>query len=181
MKKTIAAVMISAALNLIILTGCESTDDVSITAAGDSTTTTTAAATADDKAETTAAQSRTATEITSAIVAIAPIAEGVEKGIDDLTAYFYDMDTTAITDASYVVCANGAYPDEVLAAQFADEDAAAAAQKVVEKHWQSQKTTWESYRPDEVYKLENAVIERNGTWLYYIVTSDNDAAAEVLK
>jgi hypothetical protein len=175
MKKTIIA-LITAAISLTIFSGCQSTDDLSITTAGDSTTTTAA-----DETAATAAQSRTASEITAAIVAIAPISEGVEKGVSDLTAYFYDMDTAAILDASYVVCANGAYPDEVLAAQFADEADAIAAQAVVEKHLGDQKSTWESYRPDEVYKLENAVVERNGKWLYYIVTSDNDAAAEALK
>jgi hypothetical protein len=173
MKKTIIALI--TAIGLTILSGCQSTDDLSITTAEDSKTTT-----ADETTTAAPVQSRTASEITAAIVAIAPIPEGVEKGVSDLTAYFYDMDTAAIIDASYVVCANGAYPDEVLAAQFATEDDAAAAQTVVEKHHSDQQKTWESYRPDEVYKLDNAVIEREGVWLYYIVTSDNDAAAEAL-
>jgi len=45
------------------------------------------------------------------VLAEIPINSAIEKGIADLEFYFTDLDTSKITDASYYMCASGAYPD----------------------------------------------------------------------
>ncbi len=119
-------------------------------------------------------------EITAAVLAEIQINSAVEKGIDDLGYYFTELDTESLISASYYMCASGAYPDEIAVLKFDTPELAEQGKVAVEKRMQSQITTYESYSPDEMYKLDNAVIEVNGSYIYYLVTSDNVKAEELV-
>ncbi|MGN0588459.1 MAG: DUF4358 domain-containing protein [Ruminiclostridium sp.] len=122
-----------------------------------------------------------ASEVTAAILDEIAIASAFEKSVDSFNDFFTDLDTESLTDSSYYICASGAFPDEIAVFKFKDAEAAKAAEPTVKERLESQKATYETYTPDEFYKLEGAVLEVKDEYLYYLVTSDNDRAKEIVK
>ena len=122
-----------------------------------------------------------ASEVTAAILEEITINSAFEKSVDSLPDFFTDLDTDSLTDSSYYICASGAFPDEIAFFRFKDADSAKAAEPAVKERLESQKATYETYTPDEFYKLEGAVLEVKDEYLYYLVTSDNDRAKEIVK
>ena len=122
-----------------------------------------------------------AADITAAVLEEIPIASAFEKSKETLEDYFDKMDTATIADFSYWMCASGAYPDEIAVFRFDSSDSATAAVSAVEARLQDQKDLYETYTPDEFYKLQGAIIKQSGDWVYYIVTSDNARAEEIIK
>ena len=122
-----------------------------------------------------------ASEVTAAILDEITIASAFEKSVDSFNDFFTDLDTESLTDSSYYICASGAFPDEIAVFKFKDAEAAKAAEPTVKERLESQKATYETYTPDEFYKLEGAVLEVKDEYLYYLVTSDNDKAKEIVK
>lgn len=119
-------------------------------------------------------------DITSAVLVEVPINSALEKGIEDLTMYFTDLDISSLEEASYYMCASGAYPDEIAVMKFTSSDSAEQGKAVVQTRLDKQISVYESYTPDEMYKLDGAVLEVSGNYLYYIVTSDNDKAEDIV-
>lgn len=115
-------------------------------------------------------------EVTSAILVEIPINSAIEKGIDDLSVYFTELDTATLESASYYMCASGAYPDEIAVFKFTSEELAEQGISAVQARLDKQISVYESYTPDEMYKLDGAVIEKSGSYVYYLVTSDNEKA-----
>lgn len=120
-------------------------------------------------------------DITSAVLVEIPINSAIEKGLDDLSMYFTELDTTGLESVSYYMCASGAYPDEIAVMKFTSEELAGQGRTAVQSRLDKQISVYESYTPDEMYKLEGAIIETNGNYLYYLVTSDNAKAEEIVK
>ena len=148
------------------------------------TTTAAPAATTADNAsgnDTTAAVTATAEEITAAVLAEIPINSAFAQNEGMLENNFDGIDMTSIKEFSYYVCASGAYPDEIAVFRFSSGDAAGTAASAVSGRLEYQKKTYKDYTPDEYYKLEGAVIGQSGEWLYYIVTSDNSKAEDIIK
>lgn len=127
-----------------------------------------------------AGQDFTASEVTAAILETVPINSSVEKGIDDLPIYFDALDTSGVSDASYCMCASGAYPDEIAVLKFDSAELAKAGAEAVKARLESQRGTYESYKPDEMYKFDGSVAEARGCFAVYLITSDNAAAKEIL-
>lgn len=120
-------------------------------------------------------------EITKAVLDEVPINSAFEKKAASLPDYFDGLDVDALDAFSYYICASGAYPDEIAVFRFNSEDSAKGAVKAVEDRLAYQKETYETYTPDEMYKIENAVIRQTGNWVYYLVTSDNEKADGIVK
>lgn len=167
MKKKITAVL-AASMIIVSAASCGSQP---------AATTTTAATSAAPEEKI----SFTAKEVTEAVLAEIPIASAFEKNKDTLSDFFYDLDVDAVEDSSYYICASGAYPDEIAVFVMKDESAAKAAKSAVEKRLKEQSDTYETYTPDEFYKLEGAVVAQKGSCVYYLVTSDNSKAEEIVK
>ena len=119
-----------------------------------------------------------AADITAAVTAEIEISSAIEKTADNIGA-FYDIDTAALTDMSVLICGSGAYPDELAVFRFADPDSAKAGAEAVQKRLDSQLALYKDYTPDEVYKLEEAVIIEKDTWVIFIACSDNAGAKEI--
>lgn len=122
----------------------------------------------------------TASQVTEAVLSEITINSAIQKGKDDLIAYFPDMDTAGLTDVSYYMCASGAYPDEIAVFIFESDDLASAGKAAVESRFEKQKSIYESYTPEEMYKLDDAVIEVKGNCIFYSVTENNSRASEIM-
>ncbi len=160
MKKSFIAGAISIAmLSVTLLTGC----------GGDSVP-------ADG---TIAAESAvTAGDISSAIMAEIEIPSAIEKTAENLGA-FYDVDTATVAEMSVFICGSGAYPDELAVFRFNDEASAKAGLDAVQSRLDSQISIYTDYTPDEMYKLNEAVLIEKGNWVIFAACSDNARAREI--
>ena len=160
--------MIGSVLVIAALAGCSG---------GDKPASTTAATQA---AQQEAAKDFTASEVTKAILSEIEINSAVEQSSDNLGNFFDKLDTAALSDSSYYICASGAYPDEIAFFKFESADAAKSSLDAINERLEARKKDYETYTPDEFYKLEGAVVGQSGNYSYYLVTSDNARAKEIV-
>lgn len=114
--------------------------------------------------------------VTDAALSAVEIASAVTKTADDLKDYYTTVDTAMVEDASFVLCGSGAYPDEYCAIKVTDTANANTVLDAVKEHYEKQKKTYETYTPDEMYKLDGAKLYVSGNYVIYLACSDNDAA-----
>ncbi len=117
--------------------------------------------------------------VTTEVLAEIPINSAIEKGIADLEFYFSNLDTSKLTDASYYMCASGAYPDEIAVFIFDTAENADNAKSAVQARLDKQISVYESYTPEEMYKLEDAIVEVRQNVIFYAVTENNSRAQEI--
>lgn len=117
--------------------------------------------------------------VTGEVLAEIPINSAIEKGISDLEFYFTELDITGLTSASYYMCASGAYPDEVAVFVFDTVENASKAKSAVQTRLDKQISVYESYTPEEMYKLEDAILEVRQNVIFYAVTENNSRAQEI--
>ena len=91
------------------------------------------------------------------------------------TCRFYDVDTGLVNDSSAYV-GSGATAERMAVFEAVDADAAgsiADAQQTFTDGWIA---GYSDYKPDEVPKLESAVLEQNGVYVVFCVSADNTTA-----
>ncbi len=95
-------------------------------------------------------------------------------------AMIYDLEGSGAVET---VCrySTGATAEEVTVLRFDGEDAAKAFVDRAWEHIAQQKEANENYRPQEMPKLEKAVVEQRGETLLVLVAADYEAAQAVLK
>ena len=81
--------------------------------------------------------------------------------VESCTAY---TSTNAVVDEFAVIKATN--PDNV--------------ETAINTHIANQKATYESYAPNEVTKLDNAVVEKVGDYVIYVVSTDGTSAKSVV-
>ncbi|MBQ3548417.1 MAG: DUF4358 domain-containing protein [Oscillospiraceae bacterium] len=102
-------------------------------------------------------------------------AEMVPFAEDDLRYYFDVADDTVI--AGYQ--ASTATTEMVVAAQCADEAQAQALESAMKQYISDLKMEADRYQPEEVARLEGAVLQRNGMAVVLCVSGDDGAAEKV--
>ena len=101
--------------------------------------------------------------------------ETLEEVDDSVAAVLYGVDTEKLTDcAAYTSLSAGA--EEIAVLVMADADSAAAALEGLEKRVADQRAALESYQPDQVAKLDGAILEQRGSSVLLAVAADADAA-----
>lgn len=80
---------------------------------------------------------------------------------------------------AYVYMGSGATAEEVAVFKFADEQAAKDGLAKAEQRIASQKDSFANYIPEEVARLDNAVIKQSGEYLAVCV-SEGSTAAEII-
>lgn len=99
--------------------------------------------------------------------------------VDQDTAALYGIDADTITgSAVYTSLSAGA--EEIAVLVLTDEDAAAAALDGLEARVADQKAVLESYQPDEVSKLDSAIVEQRGNSVLLAVAADAEKARAAL-
>lgn len=97
----------------------------------------------------------------------------------DTAAVLYGIDASTITDcAVYTSLSMGA--EEIAVLTLTDEAAAQTAKAALDKRVSDQIAALESYMPNEVDKLNHAIVEQKGNSALLVVAADADAAQSVL-
>ena len=97
----------------------------------------------------------------------------------DTAAALYGIDPATITDcAVYTSLSMGA--EEIAVLTLTDEAAAQTAKTALDKRVSDQIAALESYMPDEVDKLNHAIVKQTGNSALLVVAADAGAAQSVL-
>lgn len=96
----------------------------------------------------------------------------------EMAGELYQIETAV---NAYVYVSSGATAEEVAVFEFADTEAAGEAAKAADTRIQEQKDSFATYIPEEVDKLEHAIVEQDGCYLVVCVTDDQDAANSIIE
>ncbi len=98
---------------------------------------------------------------------------------DKVVADYYDLSFDGLEAYRVYVSSSSATASEFAVFKCSGDAALKSAKAVVETRISDQVTNYENYRPDEKFRLENALIETNGNYLLFVV-SDNNATIQNL-
>ena len=91
------------------------------------------------------------------------------------TCRFYDIDTGMVADSvSYV--GSGATAESMAVFEAVDADAAGSIADALQSFTDGWIDGYSDYKPEEVHKLESAVLEQNGVYVVFCVSADNTTA-----
>ena len=110
---------------------------------------------------------------------IANVSDTLEEVDLSVAATLYGVEEADISDGTvYMSLSAGA--EEIAVLVLADADAAAAALEGLEAHVADQRAALENYQPDEVSKLDGAILQQKGSSVLLAVCADPEAAKAVL-
>ena len=103
----------------------------------------------------------------------------------DFALTTYGVDPALVADVNgekaCAIYVSGAYPEMIVAIKAVDEASAAKVMDSVKALIQTYIKNYTTYTPEQVAKLESAVTEIRGQYVFAIVSNDNAAAASYLK
>ena len=91
------------------------------------------------------------------------------------TCRFYDVDTGLVNDSSAYV-GSGATAESMAVFEAVDADAADSIADALQTFTDGWIDGYSDYKPEEVPKLESAVLEQKGVYVVFCVSADNTAA-----
>ena len=119
-------------------------------------------------------------QLAADIVATGPFTDVHTDNTNGQALSVYGLDDSSVTDYS-VYFSSMATPEEVAVFQVASPEQENAVLEACRSRQSSQVQSYESYAPDQVEKLNNAIIGSSGDLVYYIVTTNNDTVKKVLQ
>lgn len=97
-----------------------------------------------------------------------------------IAAALYGFDEADVAE-SKLLCSTGATTEEIGIFKCVDKAAAARVLAFAQKRVESQRTAYESYAPAEMPKLDEAIVEQKGVYVFYIVSNDAEVAVGAIK
>lgn len=110
----------------------------------------------------------------------AAFSEALEEIDLEIACSLYSLDQDKVTEAA-VYGSTGATAEELALFIFTDADAATAAKACFETRIADRTEAMKDYLPNEVPKLEKAVLEVRGATLLFVVANDYAPVEELLK
>ncbi|MEG0035472.1 MAG: DUF4358 domain-containing protein [Oscillospiraceae bacterium] len=98
----------------------------------------------------------------------------------DVAASLYSFDPKDVAECN-LLCSTGATTEEIGLFKCSDEAAATRVKSAADARVKSQRTAYESYAPNEMPKLDEAIVSQNGLYVFYIVSTDSAKVDAVLK
>ena len=99
---------------------------------------------------------------------------------EDAANRLYKLDGEILEEQAVYVGTGGALADEVSVWRVKDEKDAKTVQEAAEKRVENKKASFQDYVPEEMPKLEKAVIQVDGDTIILCVSSDPEKAKEVI-
>lgn len=100
---------------------------------------------------------------------------------DNAASDYYNLSFSGLEDYAIYVSATSATASELAVMKCKDEAALKAAKSTVESRIEDQISNYENYRPDELFRLENAVITTKDNYLLFVVSDDNAAIQKLFE
>lgn len=97
----------------------------------------------------------------------------------ETAAMLYGFDASLLAEAQ-VYCSTGATAEEIALFKANDESGAADIEAACNARVEAQKESYSNYVPEEVPKLEKAIVRRSGVYVVYVTANDSDEAGSIL-
>ena len=115
-------------------------------------------------------------DVATAINDSASFSELIALTDENIARRYYGIDLEAIEEYEVLVCSSGALADEIAVFKMKEKDDVEDMLDVVRDRKQELYDSFVDYVPDEINKIENAVIGSNGNYVYFIVCTDRSSA-----
>ena len=120
-------------------------------------------------------------DIMSSIRSEIEFPEMVEKTVDDLPGYGYDLSTDDVTQMSYIIASSGLTAEEVFIVEAKDEATAAKIEEMMKTRRDQIADTAADYTPDQMDEINKAVILTKGSYAFFAITGDNAKAKKLFE
>ena len=117
-------------------------------------------------------------DVLKAVTDEIPFAAAATKDESELEVYYKDIDASKVESAA--LCLSVGHPDEIAIIKFKQDSDAKDAEAALQKRLDEQIKTYESYDPDNMYKLEGAKIYSKGSYAVLLAVEDNDKAKSIV-
>ena len=180
MKKTTGKIKMLAALSVLTLTastvlyGCGGSGDTKKT----STTTSSAAASVKSSQAAAVDVTKVADRLLNEIKYDDKLAEAEKESIDVI---YPGLPKDKIKAMKIYVSSSGGTSEEIAAFEANDEDTAKEIEAKLNERVEAQKTSFKNYVPEELKRLENALVIRKGNYVYLSVSGDPDKAKSIIE
>ena len=94
--------------------------------------------------------------------------------------FYFIYDTDIMEEFVIYMDESNATPNEIALFRLVNESDRTTVETIVKNRINDLKIGFEDYNPDEMYKLENAVVKSKGKYVMMVICSDNTKAAEIL-
>ncbi len=94
--------------------------------------------------------------------------------------FYFIYEPEKIEDFVIYMDESNSTPNEIALFRLGEESDRTALEEVVKSRINDLKIGFEDYNPDEMYKLENAVIKSKGKYVMMVICGDNEKAAKIL-
>ena len=100
-----------------------------------------------------------------------------KQGEAALNNYYYIDPTTLENYAIYMADYATGNADEIAMFQVKESDQVTVVKSLIN----DLKVRYEDYKPEEMTKLDSAVVEEKGNYIFVVISPDNEKAKEILK
>ena len=97
-----------------------------------------------------------------------------------LNNYYYIDPATLENYAIYMADYATGNADEIAMFQVKDADQLTTVKSLINDRISDLKVRYEDYKPEEMSKIDGAVIKEKGNYIFLVISPDNDKAKEVL-
>ncbi len=94
--------------------------------------------------------------------------------------FYFIYDTDILEDYKIYMDESNSTPNEIALFRLAKESDRTTVETIVKNRINDLKIGFEDYNPDEMYKLENAVVKSNGQYVMMVICGDNSKAADII-
>ncbi len=98
---------------------------------------------------------------------------------EDTALSYYGIAQDDVAE-SVVMVSTGATAEEIAVFEAVDETAAENIEAACEDRLEKQINSYNDYKPAEISRLDNAIIEVSGNYIVYCVADDTDAVNEII-
>ncbi len=98
---------------------------------------------------------------------------------DDTALSYYGIEQDDVTEC-VVMVSTGATAEEIAVFEATDKAAAATVKEACESRLEKQINSYNDYKPAEVSRLDEAIIETSGNYVVYCVADDTDKVNEII-
>lgn len=120
------------------------------------------------------------TELTDQLKSKISYTDQLETMDPDLMGYLFPAIDTADVKEQIIYVSTGSTAEEIAAFEAVDDEAAKRIEDGLKARVAAQTESFTDYVPEEVKRLEDALIVRNGSYVILSVSGDTDTAKEVL-
>lgn len=103
-----------------------------------------------------------------------------DEKYEEYFEYLYDTSVKRVSDGAFAY-ASSAYADEITVLYAEDEDDVDTIVKHLEDRISNRIQDFNGYKPEEVAKLENAVIKTSGNYIIMAVSDEADTIIEIFE